>query len=175
MHEICLGGDRRRGIQDRRRGGSLPTSAASRWDKSRPCSAALLLASHLFAARPMNHFENEDYTDNQWPYRLGRIVYDNLVLMNFADHPARAQRISAILEAMPEIDIQAPYNHQKDIQRIVDSLVPILCRMHGKDEPREFMARFEAVMDIWDDIPHTTKSGKSLPVSQRRLVRHCDP
>lgn len=67
--------------------------------------------------------------------------------------------------------MHGPFNHAEDLQRVVDSLVPTLCRLSGKNDPREFMALFDHVMDIWDeDVPHTDKQGHILPAGERRMV-----
>lgn len=99
---------------------------------------------------------------------------DALLLGQYRDHPARMRRIEGICAALPALDIDIndrPYSHAQDLERIVNSLIPTICQLHGKEEPREFMALFDAMMDIWDkDVPHLGRMGELLPIHERREV-----
>lgn len=131
-----------------------------------PLSSASRTRLHLPIFTLTPHPMSSLYTFEEY----GLVIQQRLLLAKFDYHPARWDRIAAVYAALPTLDIQRPYNHEADLAQIVEDLVPTLCRLSGKTEPVEFMGRFEAVMDIWDDIPHTNDQGDLLPTLSRREV-----
>lgn len=101
--------------------------------------------------------------------KIGEFFHHGNLLVAHCGTLAHTARLAAILESLPPICPQAPYNHAEDLDEIVRGLFPTFCRLYGKEQ-EEFMVLFDGVMDIWEDVPHTDNLGRRLPTSERREV-----